>query len=67
MGQAVCDEGTVARGVVPVEARETVGIEDYRDQIEQKLIEERVVKDLDAWLAEARKRTEVVFHEEAFQ
>ncbi len=46
---------------------EPVSLEDYRDQIEEKLAGERVDRDVDAWLQEARKRAEIVFHEEAFQ
>jgi peptidyl-prolyl cis-trans isomerase SurA len=46
---------------------EPVSLEDYRDQIEERLAGERVDKDMDAWLKQARDRTEIVFHEEAFQ
>ena len=38
---------------------------DYRDQVEQALIGERVDKASDAWLKEARERTRIEFREEA--
>ena len=40
---------------------------DYRDGIEAKLTGERADREMDKWLKEARGRTPVVFHEEAFQ
>jgi hypothetical protein len=42
-------------------------LEDYRDQIEETLAGQRVDRELDKWLAEARARTEIVYHDEAFQ
>lgn len=44
-----------------------VGLEDYRDQIERTLAGPRVDQEVDTWLKEARKRSEVVFHEEVFR
>jgi peptidyl-prolyl cis-trans isomerase SurA len=44
-----------------------VALEDYRNQIEKKLAGERVDQDMDTWLKQARRRTGVVYHEEAFQ
>lgn len=44
-----------------------VELSDYRAQIEEKLSGERADRDLDNWLQEARRRTEIVFHPEAFQ
>jgi len=41
--------------------------EDFRDQINETLINQLVDHQLDDWLAAARKRTRVVFHPEAFQ
>jgi hypothetical protein len=60
------------RNVVEPAARaahpdEPVSLEDYRNQIEEKLAGERVDREIDAWLQEARKRTEIVFHPEAFE
>ncbi len=48
-------------------SRQEVDLEDYREQIEQKLAEERVDRDLDAWLKEARSRTKIEFRQEVFQ
>lgn len=44
-----------------------VALEDYRDQIEETLSGKRVDREVDTWLKEARKRNEIVFHEEALQ
>jgi hypothetical protein len=44
-----------------------VSLEDYRNQIENTLMEQHTNREVDKWLQEARKRTEIVFHEEAFQ
>jgi hypothetical protein len=44
-----------------------VDLEDYRDQIEQKIAGDRADQQMKAWLAEARKRVEIVFHDEVFQ
>jgi hypothetical protein len=44
-----------------------VTLEEYRDQIEEKLTGEQVDKQMSAWLANQRSRSEVVFHPEAFQ
>ena len=44
-----------------------VALEDYRDRIEETLTGQRVDRQIDTWLKEARQRTEVVFHAEAFQ
>jgi hypothetical protein len=44
-----------------------VALEAYRQQIEDKLKGEQVNKQLTTWLSNARQRTEVVFHPEAFE
>jgi hypothetical protein len=44
-----------------------VMLEEYRDQISETLIGQRVDHELDTWLKEARKRNEIVFHDEALQ
>jgi len=44
-----------------------LSLEDYRASIVEKLAGQRVDQELDTWLKEARRRTEIVFHEEAFQ
>jgi peptidyl-prolyl cis-trans isomerase SurA len=53
-----------ARAAHPGEA---VSLEDYRDEIDKKLAGERVDRETDIWLKQARQRTEVVYHEEVFQ
>ena len=45
----------------------TFTVDEFRDPIITKLTEERVDQQIALWLAEVRKRTEVVFHEEAFR
>jgi hypothetical protein len=42
-------------------------LENYRDQIEETLTGNRADQEMDQWLREARKRTDIVFHEEALQ
>lgn len=44
-----------------------ITLDEYRDRIQEKLTGEEVDKQLTAWLASARQRSEVVFHPEAFQ
>jgi peptidyl-prolyl cis-trans isomerase SurA len=44
-----------------------VTLEEYHDQIEAKLSGDQVDKQMNTWLANARKRSEVVVHPEAFQ
>jgi peptidyl-prolyl cis-trans isomerase SurA len=44
-----------------------VALEDYRDNIEKTLAGERADQQMDNWLKEARRRTEIVFHEEVFR
>jgi hypothetical protein len=44
-----------------------VSLEDYREQIEEVLTEQKVDQSLDAWLKEARAQANVKFREEAFQ
>jgi hypothetical protein len=46
---------------------EPVTLDDYRDKIEEALTGQRADREMDNWLKETRKRTEVVFHEELFQ
>ena len=46
---------------------QTVSLEEYRKQIESALAGQQTDRELDAWLEEARKRTQIVFHDEAFQ
>jgi hypothetical protein len=44
-----------------------VSLEDYRDQIEETLAGRRADQESEKWLAEARARTEIIYHDEAFQ
>jgi hypothetical protein len=44
-----------------------VSLEDYRDQIERKLTGERANQQMDIWLREVRRRTNVVLHEEVLR
>jgi len=44
-----------------------IALEDYRDRIEQTVTGQRADREMNAWLQEARNRTEIVFHEEVFQ
>ncbi len=46
---------------------EPVRLSDYRERIEDTLTGRRADQELDKWLADVRQRTEIVFHEEAFQ
>jgi hypothetical protein len=46
---------------------EQPSIDDYWDDIEEKLAGDRANQEMDKWLAEARKRTDIVYHEEVFQ
>ena len=42
-------------------------LEDYRDQVEDTLAGQQADREMDMWLKQAEKRSEIVFHEEAFQ
>jgi len=44
-----------------------IGLEDYRDQIERTIAGQRADREMNTWLTEARNRTAIVFHDEAFQ
>jgi hypothetical protein len=44
-----------------------IALEDYRSQIADTLAGPRTDRQVDSWLADARKRTEIVFHAEAFR
>jgi peptidyl-prolyl cis-trans isomerase SurA len=44
-----------------------VSLSDYRSQIEQTLTGKKEDADMDVWLRDARRRTEVVVHDEALQ
>ena len=42
-------------------------LDEYWDQIEEKLVGERANQEMTKWLEEARKRTDVVYHEEVLR
>lgn len=42
-------------------------LEDFRDQIEETLVGQKVDQDLDRWMQAARRRTEIVYHPEALK
>lgn len=44
----------------------SISFDDVRDKLESRLIEEKVDRDLETWLTEARKRTGVEYREEVF-
>jgi hypothetical protein len=46
---------------------ETATLEAYRDQIVRTLTGQRADEEMDRWLKEARSRTEIVYHPEAFE
>jgi hypothetical protein len=60
-------EKTVKPAAEAARPGRSVSLEDYRDQIEETLAGRRADQELDKWLAEARARTEIVYHDEAFQ
>jgi len=47
-------------------AGQTVPIDDYRDQIEATLTGQREDQEMSKWLDQAKKRTEIAYHNEAF-
>ena len=46
---------------------QVVSLDDYREQIERKLTGQRADQQLDIWLRDVRKRTNVVVHEEVLR
>jgi hypothetical protein len=44
-----------------------VSLEDYRDQIVRTLTGQRADREMDTWLRDVRRRTNVVLHEEVLQ
>ena len=47
-------------------AGQTVSIDDYRDQIEATLTGQREDQEMTKWLDQAKKRTEIAYHNDAF-
>jgi hypothetical protein len=60
-------EKTVKPAAQATQSGQTVTLEEYHDNIEDTLAGRRADQELDKWLKEVRQRTEVVYHEEAFQ
>lgn len=46
---------------------QTASLDDYRDQIESTLTAQREDQEMSRWLDQAKKRTQIVYHQEAFQ
>jgi parvulin-like peptidyl-prolyl isomerase len=44
-----------------------VSLDDYRDQIERKITGQRADQQMDIWLRDVRKRTDVMVHEDALR
>ncbi|PWU07478.1 MAG: hypothetical protein C5B51_09975 [Terriglobia bacterium] len=44
-----------------------ITIEDYREQIEATLTGQRSDRELNTWMNDARKRTDIIYHDEVFQ
>ena len=44
-----------------------VTLEDYRDQIERKLTGQKADREMDIWLSDVRRRTNIVVHEEVLR
>ena len=60
-------ESEQAKNLQAASAGKQPGFEDLRDQIRETLTNQRVDQMLNGWLAAARKRAHIVFHQEAFQ
>ena len=48
-------------------AGQTPALDQYHDQIEQKLTGDRVDQEIDRWLRNVRRRTQIVYHDEVLQ
>jgi hypothetical protein len=60
-------EKTVKPAAEAAHPGQQVRLEDYRDQIEQKLAGDRANVQMEAWLTNVRKRSQIVIHQEALQ
>jgi len=58
---------TVVPAARAAHPEETPKLEEYRDQIEEKLTGDRTDQEMNRWLASVRRRTEIVYHEDAFR
>jgi len=60
-------EKTVAPAARASRPDGSVTLDEFREQIRARLLANREDQQMNQWLAEARRRTTVVYHEEAFQ
>jgi hypothetical protein len=60
-------EKTVAPAARAAAPGQPVALEQYHDRIERSLTGERVDAEVERWLAEARRRNEIIYHPEAFE
>jgi len=60
-------ERVVAPAARAAHPGQPVALEDFRPQIEQALAGQQADRDMDTWLSEAKKRTRIVFHQEALE
>ena len=58
--------GTVAPAARAANPTEPL-LDDYYSQIEEKLTGERADEEMNLWLAESRRRTEIIYHDEVFR
>jgi hypothetical protein len=58
---------TVAPAARATNSGEPVTLEEFHDRIEDKLTGDLADQEMNVWLTEARRRTEIVFHDEVFQ
>jgi hypothetical protein len=60
-------EKVVAPAAKAAHPDQPVSLRDFRDRIEQTLTGQREDKEIDTWLSEAKRRTEIVYHPEVFE
>lgn len=58
---------TVAQAARAAAPGEAVTLDQFHDQIEQKLTGQQVDAEVERWMREARRRTAIVYHDEVFQ
>jgi len=58
---------TVAQAARASAPGEPVTLDQFHDQIEQKLTGQQVDAEVERWMREARRRTTIVYHDEVFQ
>jgi hypothetical protein len=60
-------EKTVRPAAAAAHPGQEVTLDDYLNRIEEKLAGQRADQEVENWLKDARKRTEIEVHQEAFQ